>query len=169
MSTSLAGLLSTSLSRRRGELLIAASAVSVTHTGDTTETALATVALPAGLMGPNDALVVETVWTYTGSTNLKTLKGYLGGLAGAVFLTTNRSSASEIGAQLAHVIQNRNARNSQISFSPGTTSAWGVATSAHLTSAIDMAAAQNLIITGKLASAGELIRLERYLVKLLRA
>lgn len=66
--------------------VIAASAVAVSHTGDTIETVLANIAIPAGAMGANGALHITAVFSYTNSANAKTLRIRLGGISGAAFM-----------------------------------------------------------------------------------
>ena len=58
--------------------VLAQSAVASSITGTLTKTALATVHVPAGAIGPNGRLRVSTQWTTTANTNSKTLTFELG-------------------------------------------------------------------------------------------
>jgi hypothetical protein len=141
--------------------VLAASAVAASHTGDTLEAALATIAIPAGAMGPNGQLRVTTQWTYTNSANAKNLRVRFGGTSGTSFLA--QASTTTATAQFQNRIANRGAANSQVG---NNNTAYGTSSSAVVTSAVDTSAAVNLVISGQLTNAGEMITLEGYLVEL---
>lgn len=145
---------------------IASSGVALTHTGDTNETAL--VSIPIPVLGPNDQVAVSLLWTYTNSGNTKTTRARFhtaAGTSGTVVCTnTPTTSATDrdefVGA-------NRGVTNSQI---------WGVVTGvttissvANVATTLDTTAVTYLNVTAQLASAGESITLEQYLVELIRA
>lgn len=144
--------------------VLASSATAVSHTGDTDETILATIPISAGLMGTTGILRIDYLWSVTNSVNNKTVRARLGGIGGTAFLSlANTTVASVRGFRN---IQNRGAANSQISewsggLGPGSTA------SVVTTGAIDTSVAQDLVFTAQLASAGETITLERYLVELI--
>ncbi len=145
--------------------IIGHSAVAAALTGTTAETILASVAVPAGEMGPNGVLRVTTEWSYTNSANNKTLRTRLGaGLSGTVFdsivPTTNAFQRRQCD------IKNRNANNAQMAPPSAYVAGFGTSTGAVLTGTVDTSAAQTLAITGQLANAGETITLESYLVEL---
>ncbi len=145
--------------------IIAHSAVAAALTGTTAETVLASIAIPAGAMGPNGVLRVTAQWTYTSSANNKTLRTRLGGgLSGTLFdaivPTTNAFQRRQCD------IQNRNAQNVQFAPPSAYVAGFGTSTGAPLTGAVDTSAGQTLALTGQLASAGETITLESYLVEL---
>jgi hypothetical protein len=143
--------------------VLAASAVAVSHTGDTDETALASIDLPGGAMGPNGALRVSTQWGYTNSANSKTKRYRLGGLGGSTIMAiTANTSAS---AQHQRTIQNRNAEDAQVSAGAGFGNSFGMSGNTPATTAIDTSADQTLVISGQLANAGETLTLESYLVE----
>lgn len=142
--------------------VIAASAVAVAHTGDTLETTLATITVPAGAMGPNGALRVTSLWSITSSANTKTLRYRLGGSAMLQSALTT-SSAS----QQHRLIQNRNAQNAQVAHASSFSNSFGQASGASVTtSAIDTSAPASLTLTGQLANSAETITLESYVVEL---
>lgn len=146
--------------------ILASSAVAVTHTGNTSETVLATVTIPAGIMGLNGAVRVSSLWSHPGgSGNAKTTRIRFGGISGAILLsnapTTNLSTHDH-----NRYIQNRNSASSQVT--RGSASTQGGQTGvAVTTSSIDTSAAVNMLFTAQLASAGESITLEQYIVELI--
>ncbi len=145
----------------QGWRVLAASGAAVAHTGDTIDTTLATVAVPAGAMGPNGALRITALWSWTNSANTKRPRCYLGGaIVSAVSVTTNGALA------LQRLLQNRNSQASQVTFQTGVTGSFALGSVASALS-VDTSAAQNLTFTGGLADSGETITLESYLVELL--
>ncbi len=152
--------------------LLAVGGTSVlSHTGNTNETVLATVAVPANSMGANGVLRVRSVWTVTNNANNKTRRIRFGaagaGTGGTVAL--GFASASTGSAQHFTQIQNRAATNSQAGMQTGAGSGgFAEASTGATTLAIDTTAATELAITGQLASGADTITLEIYSVELLR-
>lgn len=146
--------------------VLAASAVAVSHTGDTTETALASVTLPGGAMGANGILRITSVWSYTNSANSKTARYRLGGsgVSGATLM--NIGATTSVGNMTQRVIQNRNAQNSQFTSAPAAGASFGVSANAGATAAVDTSSDQLVVISGQLANASETIGLESYLVEI---
>jgi hypothetical protein len=132
------------------------SAVAVAHAGDTTETTVATIAIPA--IGANGRIAVRADFTYTNSANVKTLKVKLGG---TTILTLTPSTTAGLALEL--FISNRNSNTSQRwserhFFSGSLGAQFG-------TSAVDLSAGANLTISVQLANAGETVTLEARQVK----
>lgn len=151
---------------RRDLYLLAQTGVAVAAlTGTTAETTLATVTVPAGMLGPNGALDILALWTFTNSANVKTLRVRLGGLLGTAFLETTQTATA--AAQTTTRIFNRGSVASQVGFVASVVSGGGNSTGAIVTSAIDTSAAVSLVITGQLANAGESITLQDYSVRAL--
>ena len=144
---------------------IASSAVALTHTGNTDETALVSVVIPP--LGPNDQISVTLLWTYTSSGNTKAMRARYDTDAGASGTVVCANSATTTAADRDTFIGgNRNATNSQIwgMFTGGA----GGSSSANVTTTRDTTAVTYLNITAQLADAGESITLEQYLVELIR-
>lgn len=143
--------------------VLAKSAVAVSHTGDTNETTLATITVPAGAMGPNGFITVRTQWSYTNSANTKTLRVKFGG-------TTLIAPAPTTTASLRQSIEifNRDSASSQMITpnSTNTASAYGATTTAVGTAAINTANAADIVLTAQLANSGETATLESYVVEL---
>lgn len=145
--------------------VLAQSAVAASVTGTTSETTLATIAIPAGAMGVNGSLRIRPKFSYTGNTNLKTMRVRLGGTS--FWFADNGANASNIGSQPLIDIENRGAANSQIGVAGGTAGVNLTITTAHLTGVVDTTAAQNLTITAQLANGADTATLEAYTVEIL--
>lgn len=144
--------------------IVAQSNTAVSHTGDTNETALATITIPAGLMGATGTLRITTLWSHTNNANNKTLRTRLGGISGTAFsalvLTTTLTS------HLVTIIRNVSAASQKSN--PGvTTTIYGSSTSAMITGTINTANAQDLVLSGQCANGADTITLESYIVELI--
>lgn len=144
--------------------VLAASALAASITGSTSKTALATINVPAGAMGANGRLRVTTHFAITASANTKTLSFELGGSA---FYSRAESGVTVAAYRDQREIVNRNNASSQVSWRSTSIGGFGGGTAATTTGAVDTASAQQLIIYGQLANAGETITLENYIVELL--
>lgn len=148
-----------------GPTLIAATAVATSVTGTTTETILATVTIPGGVMGTGRAIEIRSAWSATG-TNAKSMRVRFGGIAGTAYMwfapTTSLSATDE------RRIRNRGAANSQVGSAAQGAAGVSVGTGSGLvTSAVDTSAAVDLVFTGQPTSAAESVTLESYEVWLL--
>lgn len=142
-------------------IILAQSAVAVSHTGDTNETTLATVTIPAGAMGANGQIEIETLWSYTNSGNNKNFKVKFGGVS-----FTNATATTTATAQTLTRIANRNSAASQVGFVASSSNGLGTSTGSVVTANVDTSADVTLLITGSLALGSETITLESYIVKL---
>lgn len=151
---------------RTRPLILAQSAVAVPLTGTASETALATIAIPAGTIGPNGSLRITTLWSHTNSANNKTWRIRLGGIGGTAFAAVVRSTTAT--DHDIRIIRNRGSASSQVALTAGTGVGFGTSGSAPVTGSVDTASAQDLVLSGQLANTGETITLEAYTVELLR-
>jgi hypothetical protein len=146
--------------------VLAQSAVAVPLTGSTAETVMATVTIPAGVMGANDSIRIRALWSYPNSADDKIVRVRLNGISGTAYhgqtLTTSASYLTVVQ------IYNRGVTNSQVGQSL-TNSGSGSSTNAVVTSSIDMTAAVSLVLTGQLETAAETLTLEAYTVELVKA
>jgi hypothetical protein len=147
--------------------LLAHSAVAASNTAVTSEEVLATIAVPAGALGANGFVVVDTSWTYTSSASAKTKRIRFGasgaGTGGTVLASPGATTTATHRFQW--MISNRNATNSQCGSSgSGTSGGHGTAAAAILTAAIDTTAATEIAITGQKADSGDTLTLEMYTV-----
>lgn len=141
---------------------IALAAPGASLTGTTAETTLATITIPAGVMGPNGQVEVEVLFTVTGSTNAKTPRVKFGGTA---FYAPAITAAATLSVSGLVRISNKASVSSQIGFSAAANAGFGGGTTASVTAAVNTASTITLLITGQLASSGETMVLESYAVR----
>lgn len=144
-------------------IVLAQSAVAMSHTGNTDETTLATITVPANAMGANGRIRIITNWSYTNSANNKQLRVRFGGIGGTVYLLA--TTTTTVSGRHITEIANRGAANSQFG-SPSNLN-FGNNASAATTSAIDTTAAVDIVLTAQLTNSGETITLESYSCELL--
>lgn len=146
--------------------VLAVSGAQVAHTGNTTETVLATIAVPANAMGLNGAVRIWPVWGHTNSANNKTLRVRVGGtgINGTAFMQGVVTTTVVTSGHL--LVANRGATNSQMGSFP-TTASFNASSVAMPTSSVDTTAAFNIYLTGLLASAGDSVSIEGYLAELI--
>jgi hypothetical protein len=139
--------------------VVGASAVPVSVGSTTAETALATIALPAGAMGPNGILRISISLVNNNDADDKITRVRLGGIAGTSFYTVTNTTA--ITVRVIVLIQNRGAENSQFGgIHPATTTVGTTGT-------VDTSAAVDIVISGQKEVAGDTLTLESYMVELL--
>lgn len=141
------------------------SAVAVNLTGTTSETAMATINLPAGIMGLNGQVRITTYWTITGSANNKTLRTRFGTISGTAYSAQIQTANTNL--KIATVIANRNSASSQFGDDGNGSGGWAPSTAAWTTSAIDTSASTTIVISGQLALGSETITLEAYTCELM--
>jgi hypothetical protein len=142
-------------------IVLGASAVATSHTGDTNPSTLATIAVPANAMGANGMLRITAQWSFTNNANAKVTSISLGGTAFG-----SQSIASSASARSQTQIANRGASNSQVGPTPAQAN-FGGAAGAVTTAAIDTTQAQSITIGATLANAADTATLESYLVELM--
>jgi hypothetical protein len=147
-----------------GWRILGASGVAVSHTGNTSETALSTTAVAAGAMGPNGILRVRALFSYTNSANNKNLRIRLGGVSGTEF--ANITATTTVHHDIIRTIHNRNSASSQVGILATSTNPLTASSGALIAGTINTANAQDLVISGQLASSGETVTLESYIVEL---
>lgn len=145
----------------KGVYVLGASAIGSSHTGSTTETTLATIAVPANAMGANGVLRITAQWGYSGGAGGWTPRIKFNGtsfIEPSAFANTSFRSP-------ANADRNRNATNWQL----GTALVqgnWGASPTAVVTSSHAATGALNITITGQLANAADTITLHAYTVEL---
>lgn len=143
------------------------SAVAVALTGVTDETVLATIPVGGGIIGKNGMVRVTLLASVTNHADDKIIRVRLGGLAGTALMTLTNTTVASVRAQCQ--FQNRNSHASQVGYVATLAGAFGTDTGALLTATVNLAAAQDLVITGQLETAGHTITLAAYLVEILHA
>lgn len=145
---------------KTGPLILCQSGSASSHTGDTTETVLATCAVPANAMGKNGQIEIDVLFSKTGTAGAPTYRIKYGGTAFHGITNTSTALSYE-----AHVrVSNQNATNAQIGATASTPGGWGSSTSAPNTGSVDSTAAQNITISVQGASAADTITLQSYIV-----
>lgn len=148
--------------RAAAESLYYVSGTASAITGTTSETTLATIAIPAGAMGPNGKLEIVSLWSYTNSGNTKALRVKIGGTT----MQAVNATTTDV-ARLTTDIWNANSASSQVGMISGSSVAVGVVAGTIATAAVDTASAFNVTLTGQLTNTGETITLRGYSVRVL--
>lgn len=131
-------------------------------TGSTGETTLATIRVPAGLLGANGQLEITTLWSMTNNANVKTFRVKLGSTTFAQI-----ALASFLGYQHFTRIINRNNPALQVSMPATTSIVFGGTGGGLATGTVDTAQDQSLTITAQLAVGTDTVTLEGYSVRAL--
>ncbi len=141
----------------------------VTHTGDTTETVLATYTLPANTLPANGQLEIGVRASRSGTNSAITYKVRFGGISGTAYAgnLTLITNANET-AQGKVIIAANNSTSVQKGFGAGISGNNGVITpftanpTAFITSAIDTTSDVDIVITAQLGNAADTAALEGY-------
>lgn len=145
--------------------LVAASGVAVSHTGNTNETALATIAIPP--LGPNDQIILSGLITYTNSANTKTIRARLSTTSGVTGTAIMGLSLTTTTTQrIIFEVANQGATNSQVCGAP--TGSTAATTGMVASGSIETNAGSFLNITGQLTNSGETVALVQYRVEIVR-
>jgi len=126
----------------------------VSSTGSTSVVTLATITIPAGLMGANGKLKIYPLWSTTNNANAKTLRLNIGG---ALCSTMTSQSVSNNSGLL--IIRNTNSESVQ-KCSSGLVAGIGASFGSIASTTIDTTAATTITITGQLAVGTDTMTLE---------
>lgn len=143
-------------------LLVSSSAASSVSSG-TAETQLASITVPANLMGANGSLRITTWWSYTNNANTKTLRVRFGGSGGQTYATVNSTTLNT--SYLQQWIRNNNSTSAQKGFAASAGAFSNGVALALTTSAVDTTSATTIYISGQTATSGDTITLEGYTVE----
>lgn len=146
-------------------IVLASSAVAITHTGTTAKTAVVTIPLPA--LGANDQIRYQVAYSSVNSGNNKTYAVTLGGVGGTDFFASTQTT-NHILETGQRRICNRGATNSQHGGLSAANIVGGASASAAATGTIQTNVPVDLCICVTLASAAETAKIESYLVELIR-
>lgn len=136
----------------------------VTLEGANVDRTLATISIPAGCMGEDGRIEVETCWSYQTSGNTKTFAQKFGG---TFTFHTQTTTTSNLMAFLAG-FANAGAANAQKQVNTPYGGGLGATSASIATAAIDTTAAQDITIVGKSAAVNEYLQLESYKITLVR-
>lgn len=139
------------------------------HTGTTNETALWTWTMPAGFLGANGGLRIRGYFSaVTSSANTKTVRVRFGGLGGTVVATPLAGTTGTTYSFQAEIF-NRNSVSTQIGLGVSNRSDLLQSQVNTASAAVNTAVAQDVTITIQLASSGETITPEGYIIEALRS
>jgi hypothetical protein len=142
------------------------SATAVSGAADTNENTLATITIPAGMMGPRDTIRLKLRVTYTNNANNKTFRVRWSGGAGTVVWGPTRTT--QAGSTTTIWVANRGATNSQVYSSVSNNDASTADGNAGGTTAVDTTAQTTLVITAQKANGADTVTLEDYLCEVIR-
>ena len=135
-------------------------AATVTLTGTTLETELATMTVKGGLMGAKGKLKIWPLLSMTNNANGKTIKLKMNG---NIFYGNTRTN--EVQLHFLSIVRNTNSQSVQ-KISSGITAGLGVTTGAVTSLAVDTSADFTIIITGQLANSADTLTLEGFFVEI---
>ncbi|MCB1476658.1 MAG: hypothetical protein H6883_07280 [Rhodobiaceae bacterium] len=150
--------------------LIYHSADAVSHTGDTSETTLVTVTIPAGVLGTKGFVEWDATWQAGASNaNAKTLRARLDGISGTAFYAGSLAGSRIIRAHGGFANTAADAQKGRfVSAGGGSGGQFGTAAAVPVTAAVDTSAAVDLVFTVELANSGDTAGLEMLTVWLTR-
>lgn len=131
----------------------------VSLTGSTSVVTLATITIPAGLLGANGKLKIYPLWATTNNANVKSLRANIGGL-----LCTTMTSQSVPNNSGLVIIRNINNEAAQ-KCSSGLVAGIGSSTGSIASPTVDTSAATTITITGQLAVGTDTLTLEDLFVE----
>ena len=144
---------------RLNQIKIFSLSAPVSLTGSTSVVTLATITIPAGLLGANGKLKIYPLWGTTNNANVKTLRAVLGGSTCTTM--TSQSVPNNSGLVIIRNINNEAAQKC----SSGLVAGIGPSTGSIAVIAIDTTAATTLVISGQLAVGTDTLTLEDLFVE----
>jgi len=120
---------------------------------------LATITIPAGLMGANGKLKIYPLWATTNNANTKTLRLNIGGVVCSTMTSQNVPNNSGL-----LIIRNINSESVQ-KCSSGLVAGIGSSFGSIAAPTVDTSAATTITITGQLAAGGDTMTLEDLFVE----
>lgn len=150
-----------------GEVTLAQSGASVSVTGTTTETVLATYTLPGGLMSANGQIEIIHFWNVPSTANNKQIRvrhsSLGGGIAGDMYYYYN-AITTIIGLQGITCIRSANSTTAQKGWGIGTTGPSGIGAIASTLRSITRGLQNDsdIVLTAQLADTSETVTLEAY-------
>lgn len=146
--------------------ILGASSAPVSHTGNTNETILATIPVPAGLMGLNGTIRIDTLWSFSGGNGTRqpiVRFGAAGAGTGGTAYGQGSQASTVVQMHTMYIIGNKNSASVQ---KGGLTA--GVLTAnatALASSAVNTANASEIVLTMTLANGADTGTLESYIIE----
>ena len=144
---------------RLNQVKIFSLSAPVVLTGSTSVVTLATITIPAGLLGANGKLKIYPLWSTTNNANVKTLRAIFSGST----CTTMTSQSVSNNSGLV-IIRNTNSESAQKT-SSGLVAGIGSSFGSIASTTIDTTAATTLVISGQLAVDTDTLTLEDLFVE----
>ena len=144
---------------RLNQVKIFSLSAPVVLTGSTSVVTLATITIPAGLMGANGKLKIYPLWATTNNANVKTLRAVFSGST----CTTMTSQSVPNNSGLV-IIRNTNSESAQKT-SSGLVAGIGSSGGSIASTTVDTTAATTLVISGQLAVDTDTLTLEDLFVE----
>lgn len=143
-------------------VVLGQSAVQVTAPANTAFNSLATITVPAGALGANGMITVESVWGMTNNANAKLVGVRLNGSTGTVI--SQNSVANFSSTTLLGFLANRNSASVQVTGTPNAVGGVGSTGTAVNTASVNTASAFTIDLVGQKATGGDTITLDMYKV-----
>lgn len=134
--------------------------------GSTSEEALVSITIPAGLIGVNGQLEVTHFWEATNNANVKTMRVKLGGTA--FFANAAGLNSNTIFLPPPTRIWNRNSQSVQMAFAAANGNTSVATGTAKTAGAVDTSVATTFAISGQKATGSDTLTLLGYVVRLIR-
>lgn len=150
--------------RQSSPIILGHSGTAVSAAADTAENFLATITVPAGLMGVNGVLRIVSNWSVTNSGNNKIIRIRYSGNSGSII--SNFTATTQPLLRVEAMVFNTAAG---VQTTAGITwASAGNSVVASTTPGVDTTATSTIVLSGTKASAGETLTLSNYIVELLR-
>lgn len=144
-----------------GSCLVSQSNVAVSVTGTASETTLATISVPGGLMSANGTLEVSTLWSYTNAATSRNIRARFG--AGAISFFSGTVTTSNT-AQCKFYLRNTNSTSAQVCQPIGLIQTFAASTSTFATYTQDTSIDFNITLSATLTDTSQTVTLEGYTI-----
>lgn len=147
-----------------GFRLLEKSGIPVSCGAVVTEEILATIRVPANLLGANGELRIFITWQMTSSVNAKTMRVRFSGVAGGIFQQTTLT-ASQSNATLCQISNQNDTMIQTGGASVTAAGGWSGSANPPLAGAVDTTQDTDIVLTGQKVDAADTLTLVRYLVE----
>ena len=137
--------------------------VALTGVGSNSETNLAALKIPAGSLGTNGSLWISCLWSYTNSSNAKTMTIRYTATSGAVsggVLGTALSATTTAAAETLNIVRENNATNAQLAWAQAGNTPFNTGGTTATVLSVDTTQDSYININGTLANTGETLTMQ---------
>lgn len=146
-------------------IVLAGSSTLASHTGDTNETALATITLAAAQWLPSSMLRLTSYWSVTNNGNNKTPRIRYNGIGGTVVWGNNWTTTDSIFAQ-THFFNDAAGTGQFVP--PNLNASFGNGSAKRTFSVNTNTSTPTIVLTGALGNAADTITLEAYYLEMIK-